>query len=153
MNRYNIIKAVLFSLVLCLLIGLNLSADSKSQNFKLFTDVLDSFGGRDSSTNFSGRIGSGGQPGVITISEGDSFYAKQGYVHTAAFEHGDANGDGKTDIVDLVYLVNYLFKRGPEPVPLETGDVDCPGSNFVDIIDVVYLVNYVFKSGPPPCNF
>jgi hypothetical protein len=150
MNRSNIIKAVFFSLVVCFLIGLNFSAESKSQNFKLFTDCLDSFGGRDSSTNFWGRIGSGGQQGVIGTSQGTSFYGLQGYVNTAAFEHGDVNADGNVAISDVVYLVNYLFKSGPEPIPLETGDVN--GNNEATISDAVYLVNYLFKSGNPPIN-
>jgi hypothetical protein len=150
MNRLNISKMVLFSLVVWLLIGLNFPAESKSQNFKLFTDVLDSFGGRASSANFSERIGSGGQPGVVGTSQSTSFYGLQGYVNTAAFEHGDVNADGNTTIADVVYLINYLFKSGTEPIPLETGDVD--GDNISQIQDAVYLVIYLFKGGSPPIN-
>ena len=150
MNKYKISKLVVFCLVLCFLIGLSFSAETKSQNFKLFTDCLDNFGGRDSSINFLGRIGSGGQPGVVGTSEDSSFYAWQGYVHTAAFEHGDANADGNVTVADVVYLVNYVLKSGAEPIPMETGDVD--GNNIPNITDAVYLVNYLFKAGPPPIN-
>ncbi len=67
-----------------------------------------------------------------------------------AFARGDANGNGEVEISDAVYLVNYLFKSGPEPIPTpEIGDVDCDGE--VIVADVVYLVNYLFRSGPPPC--
>ncbi len=62
---------------------------------------------------------------------------------------GDANGDGKTTVSDVVFLVNYLFKGGPVPVPLESGDANC--DTKVTVSDVVYLVNYLFKGGPPPC--
>ena len=151
MNRSNVVKAVLFSLVLCLLIGSNFSAESKSQNFKLFTDVLDGVGGRASSANFSQRIGSGGQPGVIGTSQGTSFYGLQGYVNTAAFVHGDCDADGTVGLADAVYLINYTLRGGPQPVPYETGDMDCP-NNIVDLADVVYLINYLFRSGPAPCN-
>jgi len=151
MNRSNIIKAVFFSLVVCLLIGLNFSADSKSQNFKLFTDVLDGVGGRASSTNFSERIGSGGQPGVIGTSQGTNFYGLQGYVNTAAFVHADCDGNGKVELPDVVYLINYVLKGGSEPKPYEAGDMDCP-NNIVDLADIVYLINYVFRGGPAPCN-
>ena len=61
---------------------------------------------------------------------------------------GDANGDGKIDIADVVYLVNYLFIDGPAPDPICLGDANCDGK--VDIADVVYLVNYLFIGGSPP---
>ena len=61
---------------------------------------------------------------------------------------GDANGDGAINPADVVYLINYLFKGGPEPEPLEAGDVNCDG--IINSADVVYLINYLFKGGPPP---
>lgn len=151
MSKSNIIKLVAFFLVVCLLAGSNVYAESQSENFRIFTDVLDGVGGRASSTNFSVRIGSGGQPGVVGTSQGTSFYGLQGYVNTAAFVHGDAKGDGDIGLADVVYLINYVLKGGPEPVPYEAGDMDCP-NNFVDLADVVYLINYLFRDGPPPCN-
>jgi hypothetical protein len=61
---------------------------------------------------------------------------------------GDADSDGKIDIADVVYLINYLFIDGPAPELLEAGDANCDGT--VDIADVVYLINYLFIGGPPP---
>ncbi|MGB7061296.1 MAG: C1 family peptidase [Candidatus Zixiibacteriota bacterium] len=61
---------------------------------------------------------------------------------------GDANGDGAVDVGDVVHIVNYLYRNGPDPDPLEGGDCNCDGQ--IDIGDVVYLVNYLFKNGPPP---
>ena len=61
---------------------------------------------------------------------------------------GDANGDGIINSADVVYLINYLFKGGPPPVPLEAGDVNCDG--VINSADVVYLINYLFKGGPSP---
>ena len=151
MNRSNLLKLGVFILVGYVFLCFGLYSQSEAQNFKLFTDGLDSFGGRGSSTNFSERIGSGGQPGVVGTSQGTSFYGLQGYVNTAAFEHGDANADGNVTIADVVYLVNYFFRSGPEPIPMETGDVD--GDNQSQIQDAVYLVNYLFRGGNPPINF
>jgi hypothetical protein len=62
---------------------------------------------------------------------------------------GDANGDGLVNIGDAVFLINYVFKGGPAPDPLESGDANC--DNSVDIGDAVYIVSYVFKGGEPPC--
>ena len=63
--------------------------------------------------------------------------------------HGDANGDGIIGPGDVVYLINYLFRSGPAPDPLERGDCNCDGE--VGPGDVVYLINYLFRYGPPPC--
>jgi len=62
---------------------------------------------------------------------------------------GDCNRDGKVNISDVLFLVNYLFKAGPDPNPFEIGDVNCDGQVTVD--DVIYLINYLFKGGPAPC--
>ena len=61
---------------------------------------------------------------------------------------GDANADGVIDIGDVVHIVNYLYKSGPSPDPLEAGDANCDG--IIDIGDVVSLINYLFKNGPAP---
>jgi len=62
---------------------------------------------------------------------------------------GDVNGDGRMNISDLVYLINYLFVLGsPAPAPLWAGDVNC--DKIVNISDVVFLINYLFIPGSPP---
>ena len=67
---------------------------------------------------------------------------------------GDVNRDGKINTVDVVYLINYLFIRGPAPEcePVTAcGDLNKDGE--INAIDVVYLINYLFIDGPPPGNF
>ena len=71
-------------------------------------------------------------------------------VSAVVFKHGDPDGSGTIDAVDIAFLINYLYVNGPPPVPLFTGDANCDGK--VDILDVVYLINYLFIDGPePPC--
>jgi len=36
---------------------------------------------------------------------------------TPCFDEADVNADSSLDIADLVYLVNYMFKEGPDPLP------------------------------------
>ena len=62
---------------------------------------------------------------------------------------GDANGDEAINVADAVFLINYIFKSGPAPDPLQAGDANCDGGT--DVADAVYLINYVFKGGPEPC--
>jgi hypothetical protein len=62
---------------------------------------------------------------------------------------GDANRDGRVNVGDAVYLVNFIFKGGPSPQPLLAGDAN--NDHTVNIGDCVYIINYVFKLAAPPC--
>jgi hypothetical protein len=64
------------------------------------------------------------------------------------FMRGDVNRDSRITSSDVIYLVNYVFKSGPPPVPPPTGDADKSGT--INSADVIYLVNHIFKGGPPP---
>ena len=63
---------------------------------------------------------------------------------------GDVNEDGTINSADLIYMVNYIFKSGPDPLPMRTvGDANCTGG--LGGSDIISLVNYIFKGGQPPC--
>ncbi len=66
---------------------------------------------------------------------------------------GDCDGSGTfpPNVADLTFLVDYLFKGGPEPNPLWVANVDCTGGPVPNVADLSYLVNYLFKGGPDPC--
>jgi hypothetical protein len=59
---------------------------------------------------------------------------------------GDANGNGSVNVQDITYLINYLYKGGLAPNPLQSADVNHSG--VVNIQDITYLINYLYKSGP-----
>jgi hypothetical protein len=61
---------------------------------------------------------------------------------------GDVNKDGRVDLADAVFLLNYLYRSGPAPDDAEPGDVSCDG--LLDVGDAVFLLNYLFKGGPEP---
>jgi len=64
--------------------------------------------------------------------------------------NGDVNDDSRADLADVVYLINYILKSGPEPPHLVIyADINC--DQEVGLADVVHLINYLLKSGPPPC--
>lgn len=64
---------------------------------------------------------------------------------------GDVDGSGTVVAADIIFLVNYVFKRGPVPgCNARAGDLNCSGA--VNSGDIVFLVNYVFRGGPVPCT-
>jgi hypothetical protein len=64
---------------------------------------------------------------------------------------GDVNQNNSINSADVVYLMNYIFKGGPDPLPCPAnGDVNC--SYSIDSADLIHMVNWVFRGGPPVCD-
>lgn len=61
---------------------------------------------------------------------------------------GDADGSSTVNILDVTFVINYLYKGGPAPAPAEAGDAN--GNSTVNLLDVTYLINHLYKGGPPP---
>ena len=63
---------------------------------------------------------------------------------------GDANFDGVFQgIIELTFLVDYIFRFGPPPPYEPAADVDGNGE-FQGILELTYMVDFVFRSGPAP---
>ena len=118
------------------------------QGYQMVTDVLDGFGGESESANYRIPVNSGGQPSAIGLSESANWGIEAGYVLAIRVTRGDVNADGIINVGDVVYLVSYLYKGGPEPCPVESGDAT--SDEIVNVGDIVYLVTYLYKGGPPP---
>jgi hypothetical protein len=79
---------------------------------------------------------------------------------TCATENGDINGDGATDLSDVVFSLAFSFQGGPAPVPfcvapgtgencaVENGDTNGDGAR--DVSDSVYSLLFSFHGGPEP---
>lgn len=61
---------------------------------------------------------------------------------------GDANNSGGINILDVGYIINYLYKEGPIPPCEEEGDAN--GSGGINILDVSEIINYLYKDGAEP---
>jgi hypothetical protein len=61
---------------------------------------------------------------------------------------GDVEASGHVSIVDVVYMINWLFNDGNDLCPEIMGDVNAVKG--VSIADVVYMVNYLFNDGAEP---
>ena len=100
--------------------------------------------------------------------------AESGDKETCCRYVGDINhdgaGGGAPDIVDLVYMVTYMFQEGPcDAMCEDSGVVDCgsldPPLYFPEadingdghqaplIDDLVWLINYININGPEPVGW
>ncbi|MCP4703485.1 MAG: hypothetical protein GY865_02655 [candidate division Zixibacteria bacterium] len=76
----------------------------------------------------------------------DSSYST--FTIEALYECGDLNDDTEIDILDIVFLINYKYKDGAVPDPLESADVN--HDTNIDILDIVHLINFKYKGGAAP---
>ncbi len=61
---------------------------------------------------------------------------------------GDADNNNIVNLLDVTFLINYLYKGGPEPVCYDRGDADAGGN--INLLDITYLISYLYKGGPMP---
>jgi PKD repeat protein len=71
----------------------------------------------------------------------------QGHIQVTSVVRGDANHDGLHNILDITFLINYLYKGGAAPIFYE-GDANA--DDRINILDITFLINYLYKEGPPP---
>jgi hypothetical protein len=65
---------------------------------------------------------------------------------------GAAPNGGKVDVIDVVYLANYVLKATANPWPFDDqGDVNMSGA--ADLVDVIALANFVFKGTNVPTDY
>ncbi len=62
---------------------------------------------------------------------------------------GDVDHSNNVDILDLTYLVDFIFRGGPGVTPAFIGDMNGDCSN-VNILDLTYMVDFIFRGGAPP---
>ncbi len=65
----------------------------------------------------------------------------------AHFVRGDANADGRIDIADAVFALDFLFAHGTEPTCLDGADANDDGR--LNLSDATLLLRRVFSAGRP----
>lgn len=63
---------------------------------------------------------------------------------------GDYDGNEAADIVDLAYLIDFVVRKGPEPVG-GAWRADANGDRRLNITDVVFYMNYLYGMADRPC--
>ncbi len=61
---------------------------------------------------------------------------------------GDADGNFNVNLLDITYLISYLYKDGPAPQHMQAADPD--GNGTTNLLDITYLIAYLYKSGTKP---
>jgi len=60
---------------------------------------------------------------------------------------GDADCSGGLNLLDIVYIINYLYKDGPEPFCIADCNCDC----VLNLLDVTCIISYLYGTGDG-CN-
>ena len=94
-------------------------------------------------------VGVGSSGGRLAVVYSD-FVSVQGLTEIRPqlfFVRGELNRDGRFDLSDVVWFLNFFFLGGPKPVPLEAADMN--GDGELDIGDAVFGLSHLFLAGPP----
>jgi hypothetical protein len=75
---------------------------------------------------------------------------ERGVCDTVPFRRGDPNADGRVDISDAIFLLNWLFRGKPGPGCADAADTN--DSGVVDLSDSVAVFNFLFYGSRPPPN-
>jgi hypothetical protein len=59
---------------------------------------------------------------------------------------GDADNNQMVNILDVIYLIKWLYVDGPPPLYPQSGDVDNSGE--VNIFDLTDIIDFLYRNGP-----
>jgi len=91
---------------------------------------------------------------IITLSAFFIFFGisnpdqSAGFITSESNMCGDVNGNGSINILDVIYIINYIYKGGPPPTDTLAADVNNSGN--INILDITYLISFLYKEGPDP---
>ena len=66
-------------------------------------------------------------------------------VEACLFRRGDANDDGKFDLADIVFTLDYLFGSGSPLACQDAADADDDGR--LNLTDAVFSLNHLVRGG------
>jgi hypothetical protein len=61
---------------------------------------------------------------------------------------GDVDRSQKINLLDVSYIISFLYRGGPAPIPWQSADVDHSGK--INLLDVSYIISHLYRGGPPP---
>jgi hypothetical protein len=65
--------------------------------------------------------------------------------------YGDCDYNGKINLLDISYLLRYLYHGGPAPLPaFFIADSNC--DNKIDLLDISAIIQYLYFTHNPLCG-
>ena len=65
---------------------------------------------------------------------------------------GELDGDSDdTTVIDLNYMVDFMFRGGPAPPCPVEADLNFDGQ-FATILDLTFIIDDLYRGGPSPGN-
>lgn len=147
-----------FVFYLIILFMLILQSQSLAQNSVKVGRSVIAGGGSKSTTSIyrsSGTIGqaSAGRATTSIYKLGSGFWSGPFTGSCCIGTTGDLNADGNPNtVLDLTFMVDYIFRGGSGPLCPFEGDLDGNGS-ILTVIDLTYIIDFIFRGGdsPVPC--
>ncbi|MCP4631912.1 MAG: hypothetical protein GY855_03220 [candidate division Zixibacteria bacterium] len=88
---------------------------------------------------------------LFSVDVSDNYYPDNQNVKIVFYLCGDVDYNNDIDILDVVFLINNIYKNGADPQIIESANIDSVGT--INILDIVYLINYIYKDGADPICF
>jgi hypothetical protein len=113
--------------------------------------VLSEGGVKGASTNYKldGTIGQTAvAPGTSSSYKINNGYWQNFVAGGCCVLGGDANHDGKRTLLDVLYILNKLYREGPDFVCATEADANADGK--YTMLDVLYIINALYRGGPKP---
>ena len=71
----------------------------------------------------------------------------------SAYVCGDANGDEAINLLDILFLISYIYGTPQGPAPDPAAAADCNGGDgAINLLDILYLISHIYGNpqGPAP---
>jgi hypothetical protein len=155
-KSYRLVPAFIIAAAL-VIITITASDNARAEEYRLLRSIISAGAPEGCASGYCLKstlgqpVVGGGRSGAYML--GSGFWQDFGGASAPYDCHpGDANGNTIINILDVAYLINYVYKGGPAPTPyaLCSGDPNC--NCVTNILDITYLIGYLYKGGPPPCT-
>jgi len=61
---------------------------------------------------------------------------------------GDANEDDRYNILDVLYILSYMYRN--IPAKSCAAEIDANGDGIINMLDMAYMVSFLYYHGPQP---